>query len=53
MFSGVCPEERIQSVLNAVDKYLDTKVGCKVNTPAYTEYDPFLGRISFQYPGTS
>lgn len=53
VFSGVCPEDRIKSVLGAVDKYLDTKVGCMVNTPAYTEYDPFLGRISFQYPGTS
>lgn len=53
IFSGVCPDDRIECILNAVDKYLDTKVGCKVNTPAYTEYDPFLGRISFQYPGTS
>jgi len=53
IFSGVCPEDRIESVLSAVDKYLDTNVGCMVNAPAYTEYDPLLGRISFQYPGTS
>lgn len=53
IFSGVCPEERIPDVLAAVDKYLDTPVGCMVNAPAYTEYDPALGRISFQYPGTS
>ena len=40
-------------MLDAVDKYIDTPVGCMVNYPAYTEADPRLGRISFQYPGTS
>ncbi len=53
IFSGVCPPERIQSVLDAVDKYIDTPVGCRVNYPAYSEYDPLLGRISSQYPGTN
>lgn len=53
IISGVCPEERIQSVLDAIDQYLETPVGCMVNAPAYDEYDPDLGRISFQYPGTS
>lgn len=53
IFSGVCPPERIRSVLNAVDKYIDTPVGCRVNYPAYSEYDPLLGRISSQYPGTN
>lgn len=51
--SGVCPEERRQSVLSAIDKYIDTPVGCRVNYPPYSEYDPILGRISFQYPGTT
>lgn len=49
--SGVCPEERRTSVMEAVDHYLDTPVGCRVNYPAYSEADPLLGRISFQYPG--
>ncbi len=53
IISGVCPEERLQSVLDAVDKYIDTPVGCLVNYPAYSEADPDLGRISFQYPGTN
>lgn len=53
LMSGTCPPERMQAVLDAIDKYLDTPVGCYVNYPAYTEYDPDLGRISFQYPGTS
>ena len=53
IISGVCSEERLQSVMDAVDKYIDTPVGCMVNYPAYTEADPALGRISFQYPGTS
>ncbi|MEE1013075.1 MAG: hypothetical protein U0L92_02020 [Clostridia bacterium] len=53
IISEVCPAERLQSVLDAVDKYIDTPVGCMVNYPAYCEADPALGRISFQYPGTS
>lgn len=52
IISGVCPDDKIESVLNSVDKYLDTSVGCLVNTPAYTEYNASLGRISYQYPGT-
>ncbi len=51
IISGVCDGERVQSVLNAVDKYIDTPVGCVVNYPAYNEADYDLGRISFQYPG--
>ena len=50
--AGVCPEDRIPSVYNAIEKYLETDVGCVVNYPPYTEYDPIIGRISFQYPGT-
>lgn len=52
IISGVCSEDRVESVLENVDKHLDTNVGCLVNTPAYTEYDSSLGRISYQYPGT-
>lgn len=51
--AGVCPEEKQQSIMDAVDKYIDTPVGCMVNYPAYSERDPALGRISFQYPGTN
>ena len=50
--AGVCPEDRIPSVYSAIEKYLETDVGCVVNYPPYTEYDPIIGRISFQYPGT-
>jgi cellobiose phosphorylase len=53
IISGVCPQERLSSVMAAVDKYIDTPVGCRVNYPAYSEADPALGRISFQYPGTN
>lgn len=53
VIADVCPKERLQSLLDSVDKYLDTPVGCLVNYPAYTKYNPYLGRISFQYPGTS
>jgi len=53
IFSGVCPPERLQSVLDSIDKYIYTPLGCRVNYPPYEEADPILGRISFQYPGTS
>ncbi len=50
--AGVCPEDRVDSVYNAIEKYIETDVGCVVNYPPYSEYDPLLGRISYQYPGT-
>lgn len=53
IIADICPPERRQAVLDAVDRHLETPIGCKVNTPAYEQYDPSLGRISFQYPGTS
>ena len=52
VIAGVCPPERIESIQNAIDKYIETPYGCRVNYPAYDEIDPDLGRISFQYPGT-
>lgn len=52
IISGICPPERVQSVLEAVDKYIETPLGCRVNYPAYDKYDKRIGRLSFQYPGT-
>ncbi len=50
--AGVCPEERVDSVYAAIEKYIETDVGCVVNYPPYSKYDEALGRISVQYPGT-
>ena len=46
------PAERLPRVLRAIDQVLDTDLGSAVNTPSYDRYDPRLGRISAQLPGT-
>lgn len=52
ILSGVAEKERIPSLLAAIDKYTKTELGCMVNSPAYEKYNPEVGRISFQVPGT-
>ncbi len=44
--------EQIKSMMDAVEKYIETDLGCLVNYPAYDKYDEEIGRISFQVPGT-
>lgn len=52
ILSGVAEKERIPDLLAAIDKYTETELGCMVNFPAYERYNPEVGRISFQVPGT-
>lgn len=52
ILSGIVTPERLSSVLNAIDKQLNTPYGCPVNLPAFSQYDPNFGRISAQLPGT-
>ncbi|MFO7160094.1 MAG: glycosyl transferase [[Clostridium] cellulosi] len=40
-----------KKALDSVKKYLDTKYGCVLLTPAYTKYSPALGEISSYPPG--
>ena len=52
IIGGIVTEERLPKVRTAIDKYLDTDLGCMVNYPAYDRYDMSVGRISAQLPGT-
>lgn len=40
-----------ESALDSVDKYLNTRYGIILQSPAYSEYDPSLGEISSYPPG--
>ena len=53
ILSGVVTEERLPKIMAAVNKYIETDLGCLVNYPAYAEYSPEFGRISYQVPGTT
>lgn len=52
ILGDIVPEERLPLILDAVDRYIDTPLGCMVNYPAYESYDRRYGRISAQMPGT-
>jgi cellobiose phosphorylase len=52
LLSGVSNEERTKMVISQVDKYLASEVGYALLYPAYTSYDPTIGRISAFSPGT-
>ncbi len=50
ILSGVCPEDRLQSVINAMDS-METDEGIPMCSPAYSEYDESVGRMSGMLPG--
>lgn len=54
VYSGIANAERLKKLLASIDKYLyDSKVGAyKLCYPAYTKFDPTVGRISGFAPGT-
>lgn len=51
VLSGVVTEERLPVILNSIDTLLDTKHGMALHAPAYTVFDPGLGRIAMFSPG--
>ena len=51
ILSGVATEERLPIILDSIDKHLDTKHGMALFRPAYTVFDPGLGRIAMFSPG--
>ena len=51
VLSGASTGEKAQKAMEAVDKYLYTKWGLLLNTPAYTKVDPSIGFITKVYPG--
>ncbi len=52
ILSGVVPPERLSSILDKIDNYLDTPYGPALFLPSYTEYNPGIGRVTSFCPGT-
>lgn len=52
ILSGVADEERKRKLLSAVDRYLESEHGLALFSPAYSKYDPKLGRITMFSEGT-
>jgi cellobiose phosphorylase len=52
ILSGVAAPKRREKILKSVDKYLDGDHGIALFSPAYSKFDPKLGRISMFTEGT-
>ena len=52
ILADLVPPGRMNSVLNAVEKQLNGKHGLTLLAPAYTKFDPGLGRIAMFSQGT-
>lgn len=52
ILAGIPDKKRMDKVLKSVDKYLDGKHGIALFYPAYSKFDPELGRISMFSEGT-
>ncbi len=52
ILSGVVPPERLASILEKIDKYLDTPYGPALFLPSYTAFNPGIGRVTSFSPGT-
>ncbi|MBU4128825.1 glycosyl transferase, partial [bacterium] len=52
ILSGIIPNDRRKKVLESMDKHLDTEHGLALFSPAYSNYDPELGRIAMFVKGT-
>ncbi|NQT89872.1 MAG: hypothetical protein HQ558_01290, partial [Candidatus Omnitrophica bacterium] len=52
ILSGVAGKDREKKLLKSVDKYLDGPHGIALFHPAYTDWNPELGRISMFSEGT-
>jgi len=51
VISGVAPENRARSAMDAVDQYLYSPWGLHLNAPSYTKTDDSIGFITRVYPG--
>lgn len=51
IIAGICDEERKQKCIDSVNKYLKCDYGFMTLYPAYTEYDPTVGRLTGFVPG--
>jgi len=51
VISGIAPEERIASAMNAVKEQLVTPYGALLLQPAFSKVDPYIGYITRYAPG--
>ena len=52
ILSGVAKDERLKKVISSVDRYLDGPHGLALFYPAYSKFNPKLGRVSMFAEGT-
>ena len=52
VFSGIAPKEKLQAIMETVDRELETPLGTLVNNPGYTDFDPCIGSMTAQPKGT-
>jgi len=52
ILAGLVSPGRLTTILNSVEKYLNGKHGLALLAPAYTKFDPGLGRIAMFSKGT-
>ena len=50
--AGIASEEQKIAIIDTVDKNLKTSYGYTLHEPAYTHFDPHIGRLSSIEPGT-
>lgn len=53
VLSGVASPERASAVMAKIDELLEDKIGYRICTPPYAEYDPRVGRMSNTMPGAN
>lgn len=51
VLSGEAPKERAEKALEAIDRYLFTPYGIRLNAPSYTVPDDDIGFVTRVYPG--
>jgi cellobiose phosphorylase len=51
MISGISDQDRTKKIISSCEKYLSTDQGFKLLSPAFTKFDPRVGRISSLVPG--
>ncbi len=52
ILSGIVPPDRLKSILEKIDRYLDTPYGPALFLPSYTSFNPGIGRVTAFAEGT-
>jgi len=52
ILSGIVPKERLNSILDKIDKYLDTDFGPALFLPSYSSFNSGIGRVTAFAEGT-